>query len=135
MRRINNRPSVIFSWQAETGCRWFLSPKMSCSSATRQMRFLPAIWLLPTSSTNQQVAWVEGHTWTIRDSQGNITHYESALLDITEHKSVQDALEASASNFRNLTEASLVGVFIIQGAASNMSIRNLQGYTDTSPRR
>ena len=65
-------------------------------------------------TADKQVAWVEGHTRINRDTQGDVTHYEGALLDITEQKSVQDALIESESNFRNLTEASLVGVYILQ---------------------
>ena len=82
-------------------------------------------------AANQQVAWVEDHTWIIRDSQGNITHYEGALLDITERKSAQDALVESATNFRNLNEASLVGVYIIQGGVFkyvNPKFARIYGY-------
>jgi PAS domain S-box-containing protein len=66
-------------------------------------------------TADKQVAWAEDHIWIIRDPQGDIIHYEGALLDVTEQDSVQHALIESESNFHNLTEASLVGVYIIQG--------------------
>jgi two-component system sensor histidine kinase/response regulator len=61
------------------------------------------------------IAWVDDHSWKIRDPQGNITHFEGGLLDITDRKSAEQALIESESKFRNLTEESLVGVYIIRG--------------------
>jgi PAS domain S-box-containing protein len=59
-------------------------------------------------------AWVDHHSWIMRAPDGGITHLEGALLDITDRKTAEIALMESESKFRNLTEMSLVGVYIIQ---------------------
>jgi two-component system sensor histidine kinase/response regulator len=61
-----------------------------------------------------RVAWIDHHTWIHRAPDGGITHLEGALLDITDRKLAEMALMESESKFRNLTEESLVGVYIIQ---------------------
>lgn len=59
-------------------------------------------------------AWIDHHIWIIRTPEGKITHIGGALLDITDRKSAEMALTESESKFRNLTEKSLVGVYILQ---------------------
>ncbi|MGD9367371.1 MAG: PAS domain S-box protein [Desulfobacteraceae bacterium] len=59
-------------------------------------------------------AWIDHHVWIMRNSKGEMTHMGGALLDITDKKSAELALTESESKFRNLTEKSLVGVYIIQ---------------------
>ncbi len=62
----------------------------------------------------RRMAWVDHHTQVIRGPEGNITHLQGALLDITDRKTAQMALTESESKFRSLTEEALVGVYIIQ---------------------
>ncbi len=59
-------------------------------------------------------AWIDHHIWIRRTPDGKMTHLGGALLDITDQKSAEMALTESESQFRNLTEKSLVGVYIIQ---------------------
>ncbi len=59
-------------------------------------------------------AWVDHHTWKMHTPDGKIAHIGGALLDITDIRSAKTALTESESKFRNLTEKSLVGVYIIQ---------------------
>jgi two-component system, sensor histidine kinase and response regulator len=59
-------------------------------------------------------AWIDHHSWLMRAPDGQLTHLEGALLDITDQKSAETALTESESKFRNLTEKSLVGVYILQ---------------------
>ena len=61
-----------------------------------------------------RVAWIDHYTWVHRAPDGEITHLEGGLLDITDQKTAETALMESESKFRNLTEESLVGVYIIQ---------------------
>jgi PAS domain S-box-containing protein len=61
-----------------------------------------------------RVVWIDHHTWIHRAPDGEVTHLEGALLDITDRKSAETALMESESKFRHLTEESLVGVYIIQ---------------------
>lgn len=58
--------------------------------------------------------WIDHHVWIMRAPEGKITLIGGALLDITDQKSAEMALMESESQFRNLTEKSLVGVYIIQ---------------------
>jgi len=50
----------------------------------------------------------------VRDGQGNILYIEGTLQDITERKRTGDALRESEHMFRDLTEKSLVGIYLIQ---------------------
>jgi two-component system sensor histidine kinase/response regulator len=61
-----------------------------------------------------QVAWIDHHVWLQQSPDGRAPHLEGALLDITDQKSAEAALTESESKFRNLTEKSLVGVYILQ---------------------
>jgi PAS domain S-box-containing protein len=65
-------------------------------------------------TSDGRVAWIDHHTWIHRAPDGGITHLEGALLDSTDRKLAETALMESESKFRNLTEESLVGVYIIQ---------------------
>ncbi len=59
-------------------------------------------------------AWIDHHVWIIRTPEGKMTYIGGALLDITDKKLAETALTESESKFRNLTEKSLVGVYILQ---------------------
>ncbi|MEJ2154931.1 MAG: PAS domain S-box protein [Desulfobacteraceae bacterium] len=65
-------------------------------------------------STEGGEAWVDHHIWKMHTPDGKIAHIGGALLDITDIRSAKTALMESESKFRNLTEKSLVGVYIIQ---------------------
>jgi PAS domain S-box-containing protein len=66
------------------------------------------------TTADGHVAWIDHHTWIHRAPDGEFTHLEGALMDITDRKLAEMALMESESKFRNLTEESLVGVYIIQ---------------------
>jgi PAS domain S-box-containing protein len=78
-----------------------------------------------------RVVWVDHQHWIIRNGEGRVTHLEGALLDVTDQNSAEMALMESESKFRNLTEDSLVGVYIIQNGCFkyvNPKFASLFGY-------
>ncbi len=47
-----------------------------------------------------QFKWIDDRTWIRRDSEGNITHYQGIVLDITDHKNADEALKLSEKKYR-----------------------------------
>ncbi len=47
-----------------------------------------------------QFKWIDDRTWIRRDSEGNITHYQGIVLDITDHKTADEALKLSEKKYR-----------------------------------
>jgi PAS domain S-box-containing protein len=60
------------------------------------------------------IIWGLLNSRLVRDGQGNILYIEGTLQDITERKRTGDALRESEHMFRDLTEKSLVGIYLIQ---------------------
>lgn len=56
-----------------------------------------------------RLRWVEDRTRAIRDAHGKITHYESILWDITDHKMAEQALCDSERRYHSLFENMLEG--------------------------
>ena len=50
------------------------------------------------------VRWTEDHTWIRRDADGNITHYQGIVVDITERKQAEEALKSYAEELKQLNE-------------------------------
>jgi PAS domain S-box-containing protein len=60
------------------------------------------------------VRWVEDHTVIEHSPDGQAVSYRGTVMDITEHKRAEEALQESERNFRDLAEKAVVGVYIIQ---------------------
>ena len=60
------------------------------------------------------IIWGLLNSRLVRDCQGNILYIEGTLQDITERKRTGDELRESEQMFRDLTEKSLVGIYLIQ---------------------
>ncbi|MFX1340229.1 MAG: PAS domain S-box protein [Promethearchaeota archaeon] len=58
--------------------------------------------------------WLDDRTWIRRNSEGEITHYQGIILDITNRKLVEEKLRESEEKFRTITEQSLMGICIAQ---------------------
>ena len=53
---------------------------------------------------NNDVCWIDDHTWIRRNQKGEITHYQGIILDITERKKTEEKLKISKEKYRLITE-------------------------------
>ncbi len=72
-----------------------------------------------------RIVWLFDHTVPIFDKEGNITHYYGYILDVTEKHEEEEM-------FKNLSEASPVGVFLRSGKRLvyvNKALAHITGYS------
>ena len=50
------------------------------------------------------VRWTEDHTWIRRDPDGNITHYQGIVVDVTERKQAEEKLKTYAEDLKHSNE-------------------------------
>ena len=50
------------------------------------------------------VRWTEDHTWIRRDPDGNITHYQGIVVDVTERKQAEEKLKTYAEDLKHANE-------------------------------
>jgi|GEM_PF-3114638 len=60
------------------------------------------------------IMWGLLNSRLIRDNEGNISYIEGIFQDITGRKTAEEGLKESERLFRDLTEKSLVGIYLIQ---------------------
>ena len=60
------------------------------------------------------IMWGLQNSRLIRDNEGNILYIEGTFQDITGRKTAEEGLKESERLFRDLTEKSLVGIYLIQ---------------------
>ncbi|MBN2228280.1 MAG: PAS domain S-box protein [Candidatus Thorarchaeota archaeon] len=60
-----------------------------------------------------EVRWISDFTVLRRDEQGNITHRQSVLSDVTSRILIEQALRESESRYRSVIEQSLMGIAVI----------------------
>ncbi|MFX1569365.1 MAG: PAS domain S-box protein [Promethearchaeota archaeon] len=63
---------------------------------------------------SKEILWVDDRTFIRRNSDGEITHFQGVILEITEKKKILQDLENSERKFRMISEQILVGIGIIQ---------------------
>ncbi|HEN21065.1 MAG TPA: PAS domain S-box protein, partial [Desulfobacteraceae bacterium] len=76
--------------------------------------------------------WVSLTSRAIRNSKGDIIHYEGTMEDITERKRSERAILDSEEKYRILVENALEGIFVIQDlklAFVNTATTRITGYT------
>ena len=83
-------------------------------------------------SNSGKVRWLDDHVCVRRDASGNVTHYQGIVLDITDRKRAEEALEESEEKYRNLVETShdLIWSTDAQGHITfvNKAARRTYGY-------
>jgi len=60
-----------------------------------------------------EVRWIEDQTSVVRDENGNKTHNQGILVDITERKLAEDALRKSEEKFRRIVETAAEGFILM----------------------
>jgi sigma-B regulation protein RsbU (phosphoserine phosphatase) len=60
-----------------------------------------------------EVRWVEDQTSVVRDENGNKTHNQGILIDITERKSAEESLRKSEEKFRRIVETAAEGFILM----------------------
>ena len=76
--------------------------------------------------------WILNHVSPIHNEKGQVTHYVSITLDITESKKAEQALRRSEENFRAVLESSPVAMFLVQDGQTifaNSTAASSLGYT------
>jgi PAS domain S-box-containing protein len=75
-------------------------------------------------SRNGEVKWISDNTFVSRGSNGQITHYDGIVTDVTDIVVAKEAIEESEKRFRSYTENAPDGIFVV----------NEQGfYQDVNP--
>jgi PAS domain S-box-containing protein len=67
--------------------------------------------------TNQgAVRWLDVRTWIRRDARGQVTHYQSVVLDITERKEAEEKVQQERHKLKSILDAMRDGVYIVDEA-------------------
>ncbi len=84
-------------------------------------------------TNGRNVRWIEDRTSIKRDDNGNITHYQGIVLDITERKEMGNALEESEKEYRTIFEHTGTATVIIDEDTTlslvNTEFEKLSGYS------
>ncbi|MBN2131895.1 MAG: PAS domain S-box protein, partial [Sedimentisphaerales bacterium] len=79
-----------------------------------------------------QVRWFTDQNLALADDDGQVARIQSIVLDITDRKQAQEALQESEAKFRNLAEQSPNMIFINVGGRvvyANQRCEDVMGYT------
>jgi PAS domain S-box-containing protein len=60
-----------------------------------------------------KVRWVDDRTTIMRGEAGSITHYQGIIVDITDRRKVEAALQESEEKFRSIVENALIAIFTV----------------------
>ena len=78
-----------------------------------------------------EVIWIVDHTTVIRDSQGEVTHYDGYILNITDRKKMEQELRETVAEKNIILENVPVGVVHLKGGRCvhwNRKFEELFGY-------
>jgi len=83
-------------------------------------------------SKDGEVKWVQDSTHIRRDQNGDITHYNGIIEDITDAVHMEEALRDSETMFRTLVENSQAGIFLVDEKYcfiyANQKLSQILGY-------
>jgi len=100
------------------------------NSALAEKKVFRIVYRILTADNQVKWVWEQGNG--IFSDDNKLLYIEGIIIDVTEQKLTQQALEYSEAKFRSLVEESLVGVYIIQdGKFSyvNPRLAEIFGYT------
>lgn len=78
-----------------------------------------------------EVRWFRDQNIVLTDAEGQFTHIQSIIMDVTEQRQAEQALKESEETFRNLAEQSPNMIFINQGGRlvyANHQCEAMMGY-------
>ena len=83
---------------------------------------------------NGEILWVRDRGCLIRDADGDVHWREGVMLDITDRKQTEEALQISEERFRNLFDNATDVIYVhdLQGnyLSANPAIKRMFGYTE-----
>ncbi|WFN33427.1 PAS domain S-box protein [Methanogenium sp. S4BF] len=81
---------------------------------------------------DRKIHWIEDFTHIRRSKTGSITHYQGIIIDITERKLAEEALQLSRSRYRQLFESSPISLWEEDFSAGKKGLDRLKeaGVTD-----
>ena len=81
---------------------------------------------------NGNPVWISLYVKPIFDQEGNVIESRSMILDITDRRNAEEALQESEEKFRTITEQSFLGISIVQDNIIkyvNKQLAHIFGYT------
>ena len=78
-----------------------------------------------------KIIWIDDRTVIHRDSNGKVLSYLGTIMDVTNRKRAQIALQDSEEKFRKISENALMGIFIYKERFIyvNAAFSNITGYS------
>ncbi len=67
-----------------------------------------------------KVCWLEDRTWVRRDAQGRVSHYQGLVLDITERRRAELALQESERNLAAAQRIARLGNWVLEWPSRRM---------------
>lgn len=106
-----------------------VAKEVASYSKNRSTEFTQEYRILTKS---KEIVWIDDRTFVRRNLDGEITHFQGIILDITKRKKIQQDLKSSEQKFRWISEQILVGIGILQDGKiiyANKMAEQIFGYS------